>query len=60
MSSDDDDRKQWLRYEDSIIKYLHERIEQWRAAGYPPPQTYFTASLERQVAHMINRARLAG
>ena len=47
----------WLQYEDAIIAHLFERIEQWRIAGYPHPQTYFTAGLERQVANMIDRDR---
>lgn len=48
----------WLPFEDAIIKHLFERIEQWRAAGCPPAQTYFTAGLERQVAKMIECDRL--
>lgn len=50
--------RDWLPFEDVIIKHLFERVEQWRAAGCPPAQTYFTAGLERQVAVMIERDRL--
>ena len=51
-----DDRRDWLPYEDSIIAFLFERIEQWKRDGRKHPQTYFTAGLERQVALMIERA----
>lgn len=49
--------RDWLRYEDAIITHLHARIQQWIDAGYPYPQTYFTAGLERQVANMIASER---
>lgn len=49
--------KDWLRYEDEIIVHVFGRIMQWHAAGYPPPQIYFTAGLERQVANMIQAAQ---